>query len=181
MSESLTSVEETLQKTHHQVESLSEERLDKVSGIIEESGKSFAETMQDVPSVMSHLKQVHATQKAHEEKLLDLLSKLEQYETEVDHETPINEGTLRKLFDQLAAKMDEDIKHLQESCQNIDKPMYITVSYRQFLWFVLGILILTAIQGFFKTEPNQGVKGFTGLAVAVAIVLMIIILIFHYI
>ena len=179
MSESLTSVEETLQKTHHQVESLSEERLDKVSGIIEEGGKSFAETMHDIPSVMSHLKQVHTTQKAHEENLLDLLSKLEQYETEVDHETPINEGTLRKLFDQLAAKMDEDMKHLQESCQDIDKPMYITVSYRQFLWFVLGILILTAIQGFFKGAHD--VEGFTVFAVVVAIVLMIIILIFHYI
>ena len=176
MSESLTSVEETLQKTHHQVESLSEERLDKVSGIIEESGKSFAETMQDVPSVMSHLKQVHATQKAHEEKLIHLLSKLEKYETEVDHQTPVNEGTFSKMIDQLAAKMDEDMKHLQESCQN----MYITVSYRQFLWFVLGILILTAIQGVFKTGPDHGVENFTNLALYLVIVLMIILLIFHY-
>ena len=181
MSESLTSVEETLQKTHHQVETLSENRLDKVSGIIEESGKSFAETMQDVPSVISHLKQVHTTQKAHEEKLLHLLSKLEKYETEVDHETPINEGTFSKMIDQLAAKMDEDMKHLQESCQNIDKAMYITVSYRQFLWFVLGISVLTAIQGFFKTEYDSDVQRFTVLAVVVATVLMIILLIFHYI
>ena len=53
---------------------------------------------------------------------------------------PINEGTVSKMIDQLAAKMDEDMKCVQERCQNIDKPMYITVSYyRQFLWFVLGI------------------------------------------
>ena len=40
ISESLTSVEETLLKTHHQVESLSQERLDKVSGIIERKHKN---------------------------------------------------------------------------------------------------------------------------------------------
>ena len=179
MSESLTSVEETLQKTHHQVETLSEERLDKVSGIIEESEMSFAETMQDVPSVISHLKQVHITQKAHEEKLLHLLSKLEKYETEVGHEMPINESTLRKLLDQQAAKMDEDMKHLQESCQNIEKPMYITVSYRQFFWFLLGIIVLSAVQGFIKTGNDNNVDGFTVLAAAVTTVLMIILLIFH--
>ena len=179
MSETLTSVEEMLQKTHHQVETLSEERLGKVSGIIEESGKSFAETMQDVSSVTSHLKQVHTTQKAHEEKLLHLLSKLEKYETEVGHEMPINEGTFSKMIDQLSAKMDEDMKHLQESYQNIDKPMYITVSYRQFFWFLLGIIVLTAVQGYMKTENDDDVKGFTGLAAVVTIVLMIILLFFH--
>ena len=131
--------------------------------------------------MISHLKQVHTTQKAHEEKLLHLLSKLEKYETEVGHGMPISEGTVSKMIDQLAAKMDEDMKHLQESCQNIDKPMYITVSYRQFLWFVLGILVLTVIQGIFKTEHNSDVDKYTFLAVVVAIVLMIILLIFHYI
>ena len=126
MSGSLTSVEETLQKTQHQMESLSERRLDKMSGIIEESWKSFAETMQDVPSMVSHLKQVHATQKFHEEKILHLLSNLEQ--TEGDPKMPTSEDTFNTKIDQLAAKMDEDVKSCRED--GTDKPMYIIVSYK---------------------------------------------------
>ena len=181
LSESLTSVEETLQKTHHQVETLSQGRLDKVSGIIEESGKSFAETMQDVPSVISHLKQVHTTQKVHEEKLLHVLSKLEQYEAETDPKASISEATFNKKIDQLAAKMDTELKHLQEGCygDKTDKSMYIIISYRQFLWFVLGILILAAIQGFFKVENDDDVKDHTGI-VAIAILAVIMVLVFFH-
>ena len=181
LSESLTSVEETLQKTHHQVETLSQGRLDKVSGIIEESGKSFAETMQDVPSVISHLKHVHTTQKAHEEKLLHVLSKLEQYEAETDPKASISEATFNEKIDQLAAKMDTELKHLQEGCygDKADKPMYIIISYRQFLWFVLGILILAAIQGFFKVENDDDVKDHTGIIAIAILTLIMTLVVFH--
>ena len=180
MSESLTSVEETLQKTRHQVESLSEERLDKVSGIIEKSGKSFAETMQDVPSVISHLKEVYASQNVHEEKFLQLLSKLEEQEAEDDTKTPISEETFNKAMDQLATKMEAKINRLQESCgDKTDKAMYITVSFRQFFWFVLGILILMAVQGFFKVENNDDVKDYTGIIAMAILALIIIVVIFH--
>ena len=181
MSESLTSVEETLEKTHHQMELLSEERLDRVSGIIEESGKFFAETMQDVPSMISHLKEVHDTQGAHAEKFLQLLSKLEEQEAEGDPTATISEVVFNKATDQLAAKMEAEIKHLQESCQGdkTDKPMYITVSFRQFFWFVLGILILMAVQGFFKVENDDDVKDYTGIIAMAILALIIIVVIFH--
>ena len=181
MTESLTSVEDTLQKTHHQMELLSEERLDRVSGIIEESGKSFAETMQDVPSVISHLKQVHATQKIYEEKLLHVLTKLEKYENESDPKATIGEVTFSKLIDELAAKMNEDRKLTQDYCQKIDNPMFINVSYRQFLWFVLGILVLTTIQGFFKVEYGNDVKGYTVLAAFLSLNVIVILVISYII
>ena len=181
MTASLTSVEETLQKTRHQVESLSEERLDIVSGIIEESGKSFAETMQDVPSVISHLKEVYASQNVHEEKFLQLLSKLEEQETEDDTKIPVSEAAFNKAMSQLATKMEAKINRLQESCHGdkTDKPMYITVSFRQFFWFVLGILILMAVQGFFKVENDDDVKDYTGIIAMAILALIIIVVIFH--
>ena len=181
MSESLTSVEKTLQETHHQVETLSGDRLDKVSGILEESGKSFAETKQDIPSLISHLKQVHETQNIHEEKLLHVLSKLEQYETECDPKTSISEATFNNRIDQLAAKIDTELKHLKEGCHDdkADKPMYIIISYRQFLWFVLGILILITIQGFFKVENDDDVKDHTGI-IAIATLAVIMALVFFH-
>ena len=124
ISESLTSVEETLQKNPHQVEMLSAERLEKVSGIIEENVKTLVDAMTDVSSLILHLKQVHSTQKAHEEKILHVLSKLET-------ETDSKEG------------------------------VYITVSYMQMLWFVFGILFVSAVVCIpWLAKNDQDVAGF---------------------
>ena len=175
MSGSLTSVEETLQKTQHQMESLSEGRLDKVSGIIEESGTSFAETMQDVPSMVSHLKQVHATQKIHEDRILDVLSKLEKYEAEGDHRKSVIETMLSEKVDHLVA-------HLQEGCREGGtdyNSVYITISYMQILWFVFGILFVSAIVCFLylaqRGEKDAGdIAGYFLLAAGAFTVLLVI-------
>ena len=133
ISESLTSVEETLQKSPHQVEMLPAERLEKVSGIIEENVKTLADAMTDVSSLISHLKQVHSTQKAHEEKILHVLSKLE---TETDNK----EG------------------------------VYITVSYMQMLWFVFGILFVSAVVCMpWLKKKDKDVEGFGNFVVEATI------------
>ena len=176
ISESLTAVEETLQKTHHQVESLSEERLGKVSGIIEErgkmftdtmqdilhkvpgkieeSGKTFADVMKDVPSVISHLKQVHATQKVHEDRILFVLSKLEQYEAEGNHRESVSE-----------TKIDQILTLLREGYHG--DPIYITVSYMQILWFVFGILLVSTVVCLLRIAPSD--KAAEDFAVSVVI------------
>ena len=88
ISESLTSVEEALQKTHHQMESLCEERLKRLSEIFEEHGKTFADAMKEIPSLISHMNQVHAKQKEHENRILHVPSTLEQCEDAPDKPIP---------------------------------------------------------------------------------------------
>ena len=81
----------------------------------------------------------------------------------------------------MAAKIDAELKYLQEGCHGdkADKPMYITVSYRQFLWFVLGILILITVQGFFKVENDNDVKDHTGIVAIVILTIIMTLVIFH--
>ena len=81
-------------------------------------------------------------------------------------------------MNQLVAKLEAETKRLEESCQG-DNTMYITVSFRQFFWFVLGILILMAVQGFFKVENDDDVKDYTGIIAMAILALMIIVVIFH--
>ena len=151
ISESLTSVEETLQKTHHQVETLSEERLEKVSGIIEQSVKTLA----DVSSLISHLKEVHSAQNIHEEKLLNVPLKLDQFETEGHHRKSIIEAIsdISQKVDQLVAKIEADAEKAHG--EEIDNPIYITVSYMQTLWFVFGILFVSAIVCLLRLPKND--------------------------
>ena len=151
ISESLTSVEETLQKTHHQVETLSEERLEKVSGIIEQSVKTLA----DVSSLISNLKEVHSAQNIHGEKLLNVPSKLDQSETEGDHRKSISEAIsdISQKVDQLVAKIEADAEKAHG--EDTNNPIYITVSYMQTLWFVFGILFVSAIVCLLRMQRND--------------------------
>ena len=151
ISESLTSVEETLLKTNHQVEMLSQERLEKVSGIIEQSDK----TLDDVSSLISHLIEVLSAQNIHEEKLLNVPSKLDQSETEGGHRKSISEAIndISKKVDQLVAKIEADAEkaHGEET----DNPIYITLSYMQILWFVFGILFVSVIVCLLRFQKND--------------------------
>ena len=106
ISESLESVEETscvIEERGKMFTNAMQDILDKVSNIIEHA-------MKDVPSVMSHLKEVRARQKVRENRILHALSYLEKY---------------KGCHDDLT-----------------DKPIYITVSFMQILWFVFGILFV---------------------------------------
>ena len=178
-SESLTPLEETLEKTQHKVESLSKERLDKVSGIIEESGKSFAETVQDVPSVISHLKEVHATQSRMSESLMSVKETLEKahhivkslFEKSLCKVTGIIDESRKTFSDAMkevsvmmsylkqvhtTQKEHEDrilhvLSNVEQYGDATGKPIYITFSNRQILSFVFGIIILCAVVCFVKT------------------------------
>ena len=152
ISESVSqSVEETLQKTHHQVETLSKERLEKVSGIIEQGVKTLA----DVSSLISRLKEVHSAQNIRGEKLLDVPSKLDQSETEGDHRKSISEAIsdISQKVDQLVVKIATVAE--KSHGEEIDNPIYITVSYMQTLWFVFGILFVSAIVCLLRMQRND--------------------------